>query len=93
MSFFVDLKILIATVLSLAGQWPVPLSWIVSLRPEKGAAPASVAVRAVAEPKAAVIGAATIAAAPEAAVPETAETATRVEFIPRRELGEVGNRT
>jgi lipopolysaccharide/colanic/teichoic acid biosynthesis glycosyltransferase len=30
MSFLVDLKILVATVLSLAGQWPVPLSWIIA---------------------------------------------------------------
>jgi lipopolysaccharide/colanic/teichoic acid biosynthesis glycosyltransferase len=30
MSFVVDLKILAATVFSLAGQWPVPSSWIVS---------------------------------------------------------------
>jgi lipopolysaccharide/colanic/teichoic acid biosynthesis glycosyltransferase len=32
MSFLVDLNILVATVLSLGGQWPVPFSWIVSPR-------------------------------------------------------------
>jgi lipopolysaccharide/colanic/teichoic acid biosynthesis glycosyltransferase len=31
-SFLVDIKILAATVLSLAGQWPVPLSWILPTR-------------------------------------------------------------
>jgi lipopolysaccharide/colanic/teichoic acid biosynthesis glycosyltransferase len=31
-SFAVDLKILAATVLTLAGQWPTPFSWIVSTR-------------------------------------------------------------
>jgi lipopolysaccharide/colanic/teichoic acid biosynthesis glycosyltransferase len=32
MSLLVDLKILAATVVSLAGQWPVPVSWIISRR-------------------------------------------------------------
>ena len=32
MSFLVDLKILAATVLTLAAQWPVPLRWIISAR-------------------------------------------------------------
>jgi lipopolysaccharide/colanic/teichoic acid biosynthesis glycosyltransferase len=32
MSFLVDLKILVATVLTLGGQWPVPFSWIVPRR-------------------------------------------------------------
>jgi len=32
MSFLVDLKILVATVLSLGGQWAVPVSWILSRR-------------------------------------------------------------
>jgi lipopolysaccharide/colanic/teichoic acid biosynthesis glycosyltransferase len=32
MSFLVDLKILAATVVTLAGQWPMPLSWILSRR-------------------------------------------------------------
>jgi lipopolysaccharide/colanic/teichoic acid biosynthesis glycosyltransferase len=32
LSFLVDLKILAATVLTLGGQWPIPLSWIVSPR-------------------------------------------------------------
>jgi len=36
-SFLVDLKIIAATVLSLAGQWPVPLSWII---PSRDLAPA-----------------------------------------------------
>jgi lipopolysaccharide/colanic/teichoic acid biosynthesis glycosyltransferase len=36
-SFPVDVKILAATVLSLAGQWPVPLSWII---PSRDLAPA-----------------------------------------------------
>lgn len=31
-SFLVDLKILAATVVTLAGQWPMPLGWIVSSR-------------------------------------------------------------
>ena len=31
-SFMVDLKILVATVLTLGGQWPVPLAWILSRR-------------------------------------------------------------
>ena len=30
MSFLVDLKILAATVVTLAGQWPAPFAWIVS---------------------------------------------------------------
>ena len=34
MSFLVDLKILAATVLTLAGQWPAPVSWILPLRRE-----------------------------------------------------------
>ena len=37
MSFAVDLKILAATVLSLGGQWPVPLAWIVPRADEDGA--------------------------------------------------------
>lgn len=32
MSLLVDLKILVATVLTLGGQWPIPLGWIVSSR-------------------------------------------------------------
>jgi len=32
MSFLVDLKILVATVISLGGQWAVPVSWILSRR-------------------------------------------------------------
>jgi lipopolysaccharide/colanic/teichoic acid biosynthesis glycosyltransferase len=32
MSFLVDLNILVATILTLGGQWPVPFSWIVSPR-------------------------------------------------------------
>jgi lipopolysaccharide/colanic/teichoic acid biosynthesis glycosyltransferase len=32
MSFLVDLKILAATVVTLAGQWPFPITWIVSRR-------------------------------------------------------------
>jgi lipopolysaccharide/colanic/teichoic acid biosynthesis glycosyltransferase len=37
MSFVVDLKILAATVFTLAGQWPVPLWWIVpAARPSEG---------------------------------------------------------
>jgi lipopolysaccharide/colanic/teichoic acid biosynthesis glycosyltransferase len=32
LSFLVDLKILAGTVLTLGGQWPIPLSWIVSPR-------------------------------------------------------------
>jgi lipopolysaccharide/colanic/teichoic acid biosynthesis glycosyltransferase len=32
LSFLVDLKILTATVVTLGGQWPIPLSWIVSPR-------------------------------------------------------------
>jgi lipopolysaccharide/colanic/teichoic acid biosynthesis glycosyltransferase len=36
LSFVVDLKILAATVITLAGQWPVPLSWIVSSRRLEG---------------------------------------------------------
>jgi lipopolysaccharide/colanic/teichoic acid biosynthesis glycosyltransferase len=39
MSFPVDLKILAATVVTLAGQWPVPLSWIVSARRLQGTPP------------------------------------------------------
>jgi lipopolysaccharide/colanic/teichoic acid biosynthesis glycosyltransferase/carbonic anhydrase/acetyltransferase-like protein (isoleucine patch superfamily) len=39
MSFLVDLKILAATLFSLAGQWPVPLAWIVSLHEPEGAPP------------------------------------------------------
>jgi lipopolysaccharide/colanic/teichoic acid biosynthesis glycosyltransferase len=31
-SFLVDLRILVATVLTLGGQWPAPLTWIVSPR-------------------------------------------------------------
>ncbi len=46
MSSLVDLKILIATVVSLAGQWPVPLSWIVSARDLEGASPGALVVRA-----------------------------------------------
>ena len=30
MSFLADLKILVATVFTLGGQWAVPLSWIIS---------------------------------------------------------------
>jgi lipopolysaccharide/colanic/teichoic acid biosynthesis glycosyltransferase len=47
MSFAVDLKILAATVLSLGGQWPVPLSWIIPRAEEDGAArsPLPVALR------------------------------------------------
>jgi lipopolysaccharide/colanic/teichoic acid biosynthesis glycosyltransferase/carbonic anhydrase/acetyltransferase-like protein (isoleucine patch superfamily) len=37
-SFLVDLKILAATVLTLAGQWPAPLSWII---PSRDLAPTS----------------------------------------------------
>jgi lipopolysaccharide/colanic/teichoic acid biosynthesis glycosyltransferase len=40
MSFLVDLKILAATLVTLAGQWPVPLSWIVSARRLAGMASA-----------------------------------------------------
>jgi hypothetical protein len=40
MSFLVDLKILAATVVSLGGQWPIPLSWIVSPRRLEGASQA-----------------------------------------------------
>ena len=36
-SFFVDLKIIAATVLTLAGQWPAPVSWII---PSRDLAPA-----------------------------------------------------
>jgi lipopolysaccharide/colanic/teichoic acid biosynthesis glycosyltransferase len=36
MSFAVDLRIITATVFSLAGQWPVPLAWIVSSRELEG---------------------------------------------------------
>jgi lipopolysaccharide/colanic/teichoic acid biosynthesis glycosyltransferase len=35
-SFLVDLKILAATVLTLAGQWPAPVSWILPLRGREG---------------------------------------------------------
>jgi lipopolysaccharide/colanic/teichoic acid biosynthesis glycosyltransferase len=47
MSFAVDLKILAATVLSLGGQWPVPLAWILPRADEDGAArrPLPVALR------------------------------------------------
>jgi len=41
MSFVVDMKILAATVLSLAAQWPVPLGWILSSRDAEAAAPAA----------------------------------------------------
>ena len=37
MSFAVDLKILAATLLSLGGQWPVPLAWIVRADDDAGA--------------------------------------------------------
>jgi lipopolysaccharide/colanic/teichoic acid biosynthesis glycosyltransferase len=43
-SFLVDLKILAATVFTLAGQWPAPLSWILSTRdvaPQGGGTPSS----------------------------------------------------
>jgi len=36
MSFIVDLKILAATALTLAGQWPAPVSWILSPRHSAG---------------------------------------------------------
>jgi lipopolysaccharide/colanic/teichoic acid biosynthesis glycosyltransferase len=35
MSFLVDLNILVATILTLGGQWPVPFSWIVSPRQQE----------------------------------------------------------
>ena len=49
MSFLVDLKILAATLLTLGGHWPVPLSWIVSPRHVEGdaAGGARVKVRTV----------------------------------------------
>jgi lipopolysaccharide/colanic/teichoic acid biosynthesis glycosyltransferase len=40
MSFLVDLKILAATVATLAGQWPTPFSWIVPARRGEGIAQA-----------------------------------------------------
>jgi lipopolysaccharide/colanic/teichoic acid biosynthesis glycosyltransferase len=39
MSFLVDLKILAATLVTLAGQWPVPLPWIVPARRLAGTTP------------------------------------------------------
>jgi lipopolysaccharide/colanic/teichoic acid biosynthesis glycosyltransferase len=42
-SFLVDLKILAATVLTLAGQWPVPLSWIIRPRDLAPASPGGMA--------------------------------------------------
>jgi lipopolysaccharide/colanic/teichoic acid biosynthesis glycosyltransferase len=46
MGFVVDLKILAATLLTLGGHWPVPLSWIVSPRHVEGyGAGATVKVR------------------------------------------------
>jgi lipopolysaccharide/colanic/teichoic acid biosynthesis glycosyltransferase len=48
-SFLVDVKILAATLLTLGGKWPVPLSWIVSTAAEQSEqVPAAVKVRAVA---------------------------------------------
>jgi lipopolysaccharide/colanic/teichoic acid biosynthesis glycosyltransferase len=46
MSFLVDLKILAATVLSLAAQWPVPLTWIISARDLEGIPPMPAAAKA-----------------------------------------------
>ena len=52
MSFLVDLKILAATVLTLAGQWPVPLSWIVPSRDLEGEPRNPVAVKMRSAPEA-----------------------------------------
>jgi lipopolysaccharide/colanic/teichoic acid biosynthesis glycosyltransferase len=48
-SFLVDLKILAATLLTLGGKWPVPLSWIVSKAAEQSEQPpAAVKIRSAA---------------------------------------------
>jgi hypothetical protein len=54
MSFLVDLKILAATVLSLAAQWPVPLTWIISARDLEGSLPLPAVKASLAPPLARV---------------------------------------